>query len=141
MNQLDRIRGVIERLQNHFRKVTVNAAAPTDSIARVSESFSQSPNELLRFFEICDGISVSVENDVRGILFSISESLDRLAQKRLNDQSEVVEPMVLQRLKYPIQNTVFCPAIGAHINTVPTAEPLRQTAPLAAVFGNVQDGV
>ena len=80
MSQSDRIRSVIERLQNHFDRVTVNAAAPADSITRVGETFSQAPDELLRFFETCDGISVSVEDDVRGILFSISESLDRLAK-------------------------------------------------------------
>jgi hypothetical protein len=80
MIQSDRIRCVIERLENHFHKVTVNAAAPADSIARVNGTFSQAPDELLRFFEICDGISVSVEDDVRAILFSISDSLDRLAE-------------------------------------------------------------
>lgn len=79
MSQSDRIRSVIERLENHFHKVTINAAAAAESVARVSESFSQTPGELLRFFEICDGISVSIEDDVRGILFSISQSLDRLA--------------------------------------------------------------
>ena len=79
MNQSDRIRRVIQRLEDHFGKVAVNSAAPADSIARVTESFSNVPDELLRFFEICDGISVAVEDDVRGILFSISESLDRLA--------------------------------------------------------------
>ena len=79
MNQSDRIRRVIQRLEDHFGKVAVNSAAPADSIARVTESFSNVPDELLRFFEICDGISVAVEDDVLGILFSISESLDRIA--------------------------------------------------------------
>jgi len=80
MNQSERIRRVIERLENHFRKVTINAPAPADSAARVGEKFSHAPDELLHFLEICDGISVSVEDDVRGVLFSISESLERLAQ-------------------------------------------------------------
>ena len=35
---------------------------------------------------------------------------------------------VLQHLKHTIQNTVFCPAIGARINTVPMAKSLRQIA-------------
>ena len=73
MNQSESIRRVIERLENHFRNVTVSTAARADSIARVGETFSHLPDELYRFFETCDGISVAVEDDVRGMLFSISE--------------------------------------------------------------------
>ena len=48
---------------------------------------------------------------------------------------------LLQLLEHPIEHAALGPAIHARIDRVPIAEPLGQTAPLAAVLGHIQDGV
>jgi hypothetical protein len=48
---------------------------------------------------------------------------------------------MLQLFKNPIQYTALGPAIHPGIDRVPIAEPLGQTAPLAAMLGHVQDRI
>ena len=48
---------------------------------------------------------------------------------------------MMQLFEHPIQNATLGPAIHAGIDGVPIAEPLRQTAPFAAVLGDVQDRI
>ena len=48
---------------------------------------------------------------------------------------------VLQLGKDAIQHPALRPTIHARIDRVPVAEPLGQTAPFAALLGDVQDGV
>ncbi len=47
----------------------------------------------------------------------------------------------LQALEYMVQNTILGPAIHAGIDSMPRAETLGQTAPLATLFGNIKQGV
>ena len=47
----------------------------------------------------------------------------------------------LQLLEHFVQHTALGPAVHAYVNRVPVAEALRQPAPLAAVFGHIQDRV
>ena len=47
----------------------------------------------------------------------------------------------LQLLKHAIEHARLGPAVHARVDRVPVAEPFGQTAPLAAVLGDVQDGV
>lgn len=49
--------------------------------------------------------------------------------------------ILLEGEKDAIQYTLFCPAVGAHVNAVPAAKSLRQATPFTAVLSNVQDGV
>ena len=49
--------------------------------------------------------------------------------------------IVLQLRKYPIQYAALRPPIHAGIDGVPIAKPPGQTAPFAALFGDVQDRV
>ncbi len=49
--------------------------------------------------------------------------------------------LALQLFKDLIQNAVLGPAIHAGINGVPRAETLGQSAPLAALFRHLQQGV
>jgi len=49
--------------------------------------------------------------------------------------------IVLQLREYPIQYAALGPPIHASIDGVPIAKPLGQTAPFAALFGDVQDRV
>jgi hypothetical protein len=48
---------------------------------------------------------------------------------------------MLQLREYPIEHTALRPAIHAGVDGVPVAEPLGQTAPFAALLGDVQDRV
>jgi len=48
---------------------------------------------------------------------------------------------MLQLFKNPIQYATLGPAIHPGIDRVPIAEPLGQTAPLAAMLGHVQDRI
>ena len=48
---------------------------------------------------------------------------------------------MLQLFKNPIQYAILGPAIHPGIDRVPIAEPLGQTAPLAAMLGHVQDRI
>ena len=46
--------------------------------------------------------------------------------------------LALQRLSHRAQPPRFCPVIHAGIDSVPIVKPLRQSAPLAAIFKHVQ---
>ena len=48
---------------------------------------------------------------------------------------------VLQACKDAIQDPRLRPAVHAGVDGVPTAKPLGQNAPLAALLGNVEDRV
>jgi hypothetical protein len=48
---------------------------------------------------------------------------------------------LLQLLEHPIEHAQLGPAVHARVDGVPVAEALGQAAPLAAVLGNVQDGI
>jgi hypothetical protein len=48
---------------------------------------------------------------------------------------------LLQPLKQAIQNAALAPAIHPRVNRVPVTETFRQTSPLAALFGHIQDRV
>ena len=48
---------------------------------------------------------------------------------------------MLQLRKYPIQHTVLRPPIHSGVDGVPVAESPGQTAPFAALLGNVQERV
>ncbi len=47
----------------------------------------------------------------------------------------------LQLLEHPVEHAALGPTVHARIDGVPVAETLGKAAPLAAVLGNVQDGV
>ena len=51
------------------------------------------------------------------------------------------ELLLLQLLEHPIEHAALRPAIHARIDRVPVAEPLRQSAPLTAVLGYVENRV
>lgn len=44
----------------------------------------------------------------------------------------------LKLLEDPVHHTAFRPAVHASVDGVPVAEPLKQTAPLAAMLGYIQ---
>src|SRR4030095_12016381 len=48
---------------------------------------------------------------------------------------------LLQALEYPVEHAALGPAVHARVDGVPVAEPLGQATPLAAILGDVQDGV
>ena len=47
----------------------------------------------------------------------------------------------LELLEHSIKDAVLGPTIHPGVNGVPTAEPLGQTTPFAALLGNIQDRV
>jgi len=51
------------------------------------------------------------------------------------------QPVPLELLEHPVEHAVPGPAAHPHVDRVPVTEPLRQAAPLAAVLGDVEDGV
>ncbi len=54
--------------------------------------------------------------------------------------SEALEPPE-QALELAVQNAVLRPPVHARVDGVPVSEVLRQTAPLAAVLGHVENGI
>ena len=51
------------------------------------------------------------------------------------------QAFTLKPLKDSIKHSVLAPPAHARVNGVPVAKLLRQAAPLATVFGNIQDGI
>jgi hypothetical protein len=47
----------------------------------------------------------------------------------------------LQLLEDPVHHAAFRPAVHPRVNGMPVAEPLRQTAPLAAMLSYVEQGI
>ena len=48
---------------------------------------------------------------------------------------------ILQSLKQSVEYAALGPTVHARVDRVPVAKALWKTAPLAAMFGNVQDGI
>lgn len=73
---------------------------------------------------------------------AINQGLLTLPQV-FDDQCEMdkCEKHDIEPGKHAIQHPRLRPLIHACIDGVPVAEPLRQPAPFAAVFGDVQDGI
>ena len=67
--------------------------------------------------------------------------LDDRAVHRHDFQLETDDPLPLQLLEHPVEHAVLRPAVHPGINGVPVAEPRRQTPPLAAVLGHIQNSV
>jgi len=53
----------------------------------------------------------------------------------------VNDVIFLQCGKNMIQDTFLGPSVSASVNRVPIAEFFRQSAPFAAVFRNIQNGI
>lgn len=68
-------------------------------------------------------------------------NLDHGAVERHRLDPEAHDPLALQLLEHPVQNAVLRPPVHPSVDRVPVAEPGWQAAPLAAMFGDIQDGV
>ena len=49
--------------------------------------------------------------------------------------------LALQVFEHTVQHAVFGPAVHARVNGMPVAESLRQSSPITAMFGDIQNGV
>ena len=67
--------------------------------------------------------------------------LDAGAVERDRLKLDAHDLFALQVFEYPIEDPVLGPAIHAGIDRVPSAEATRQAPPLAAMLGDIQDGV
>ena len=47
----------------------------------------------------------------------------------------------LERKKYAIQNALFGPSIGSHVDAMPSAKSLGQTAPFTTLLSDIQNRV
>ena len=47
----------------------------------------------------------------------------------------------LQVLEHALEHAALAPAVHARVDRMPIAEALGQPAPLAALFGHIQDGI
>ena len=63
----------------------------------------------------------------------------RVERKRFDPDAH--DLLQLQLFKDPVQYAVFGPTIHAHIDRVPTAEPLWKAPPLATLFRDIQNRV
>ena len=50
-------------------------------------------------------------------------------------------PSPLELLEYPVQDAPLGPTIHPGVDGMPIAKPAGQPPPLAALFGNVKDGI
>src|ERR1700733_4241600 len=67
--------------------------------------------------------------------------LDAGAVQRDGLDPDANDLSTLQLLEHPVEYASLGPAVHARVDGVPIAEPLWQSAPLAAVLGDVQDGI
>ncbi len=67
--------------------------------------------------------------------------LDTGAIQRDGFDFDTDDLLLLQLLESAIKYTTFCPAIHAGIDSVPVAKAFGQTAPLAAMLCNIENGV
>ena len=54
---------------------------------------------------------------------------------------DAYELSMLQSLEQSVEYAALGPTVHARVDRMPVAKALRETAPLAAMFGNVQDGI
>ena len=66
---------------------------------------------------------------------------DRGTVQRHSFDLDAHDLSMLQLCEYSIQHAILRPAIHARVDRVPVAEPLGQTAPLAAMLDHVQDRI
>ena len=67
--------------------------------------------------------------------------LDDGAVHRYRLQPDAHDLLALQMLEDPVQHPVLRPPVHPRVDGMPVAEPRRQPAPLAAMLGDIQDGV
>ena len=67
--------------------------------------------------------------------------LDDRAVKRDRLDLDPHDLFPLQVFEDPVEDAALGPAIHPGVDGVPFAKPPRQPAPLAAVFGDIQDGI
>ena len=67
--------------------------------------------------------------------------LDRGGVQLYRLDANAHEWLPLQQLKNLVQHAVFGPAIPAGVNRMPRTKTLGQSAPLAALLGNLKEGV
>lgn len=67
--------------------------------------------------------------------------LDTGAVQRHRLDLDLHDLCLLQQLESAIEHARLSPATHARVDRVPVAEPLGQTAPLAAMLGHVQDRI
>ena len=68
-------------------------------------------------------------------------NLDDGTVERHRFDPEAHDPFALQMLEDPVQHPGLRPPVHPRVDRVPVAEPRRQAAPLAAMLGDIQDGV
>ncbi len=66
---------------------------------------------------------------------------DAGAVQRNSFNTDTDDLLMLKLPKYMAQYTTLCPAIHAGIDGMPVAESLGQSSPLAAMLGNVKNGI
>ena len=67
--------------------------------------------------------------------------LDSCAVQRHGLNLDADDLSMLHSFKNPIQHTRLRPTAHAGIDGVPSTKPLRQATPLAALLGNVKNGI
>ena len=67
--------------------------------------------------------------------------LHRRAVQRYRLDLDTNDLLVLQFLEHAVQHAALTPAVHARIHRVPIAETLWQPPPLAALLGDVEDGI
>ena len=63
------------------------------------------------------------------------------AVQRHRLEPDAQELFALQVSKDPVEHPILGPAIHPGVDGVPVAEPLRYAPPLAALLGDIQDGI
>jgi len=94
--------------------------------SRCSIRFGTCPWPLGRFLSSARAVRVHLGTGAAG-----ANRLDLDAQ----------DPLPLELLEHPIEHAVLRPSIHPRMDRVPVAELCRQTAPLAAVLGHMEDRV
>ena len=67
--------------------------------------------------------------------------LDNGAVHRDHLKLDLDYPSPLELLEYPVQDAALGPTIHPGVDGMPIAKPAGQPPPLAALFGNVKDGI
>ena len=67
--------------------------------------------------------------------------LDACGVQRDGFDPDTHDLRTLQLLEHAIQDASFGPAIHARVNRVPVAEAFGQSAPLATMFGHIEDRI
>ncbi|MFY0672784.1 MAG: SMI1/KNR4 family protein [Bacteroidia bacterium] len=85
MTEIEKIKADIERLKAYFNKFELRPPTQKNNIEGFKKYYKNLSQEVIDFYNYCDGFDANVEYDVEGAIISLEEHQERIDQIRTGE--------------------------------------------------------